>query len=51
MEEFIWRENIKYYRKVLDSVTDERERSRIVGLIAAEEQKEREALKAKALEA
>ena len=47
MEEFIRRENIKHYRCLLESVTDEGERARILQMIVAEEQKEREALKAK----
>jgi hypothetical protein len=40
----------QHYRQLLQSVSDEGERARILGLIAAEEAKEREALTGKGSE-
>ena len=38
---FIIRENIKHYRRLLDTTTDERERTRLHALLAEERQKEK----------
>jgi hypothetical protein len=38
---FVIRENIKHYRRLLDTTTDERERARLHALLAEERQKER----------
>ena len=40
---FIRRENVKHYRLLLDTVTDEAERQKILKLLAEEQQKQRDA--------
>jgi hypothetical protein len=39
MERFIHRQNIEHYEKLLQTVTDEAERKRILKLLAEEKQK------------
>jgi hypothetical protein len=43
MERFVRRQNVEHYRHLLETVTDEGERKRIIDLLAEEEQKEKEA--------
>lgn len=43
MERFVRRQNIKHYRHLLESTTDEAERNRLRRLIAEERQKQIEA--------
>jgi hypothetical protein len=43
MDRFIRRENIKHYRELLKTITDEAERQRILKLVAEEEQKQKDA--------
>ncbi|MGE5166041.1 MAG: hypothetical protein ACM3IH_18720 [Sphingobacteriales bacterium] len=40
---FIWRENVKHYRLLLETVTDEKVRQEILKLLAEEQQKQRAA--------
>ena len=40
MDRFIRRENVKHYRELLKSVTDENERQRILALMREEQQKQ-----------
>jgi len=43
MEEFIRRQNIERYRRLLETVSDEAERRRILQLLAEEQKKQSEA--------
>ena len=43
MERFIRRENVKHYRELLKTVTDERVRERLLKLLAEEQQKQKDA--------
>jgi len=43
MERFIRRQNIEHYRRLLETVTDEAERQKILKLLAEEQKKESEA--------
>jgi hypothetical protein len=43
MEQFIRRQNIEYYRRLLETVTDETDRQRILKLLAEEQKKQLEA--------
>jgi hypothetical protein len=43
MEQFIRRQNIEHYRRLLETVADEAERQRILKLLAEEQKKELEA--------
>lgn len=40
---FVRRENVKHYRLLLEKVTDEAERQRILKLLAEEQKKQRDA--------
>ncbi len=40
---FVRQENVKYYRRLLESVTDETERQKILHLLAEEREKQRAA--------
>ena len=40
MERFVRRENVKHYRELLKSVTDENERQRILALMREEQDKQ-----------
>jgi hypothetical protein len=42
MERFIRRQNIEHYRRLLETVADERERHRILKLLAEEQKKQAE---------
>ena len=43
MESFVRRQNIEHFRRLLESVSDEQERQRILKLLEEEKQKQREA--------
>ena len=43
MEQFIRRQNIEHYRRLLETVRDEVERQRILKLLAEEQKKQAEA--------
>lgn len=43
MDRFIRRENVKHYRELLKTVTDETERQKILKLLAEEEKKQKDA--------
>jgi hypothetical protein len=43
MDRFIRRENVRHYRELLRTVTDEAERQRILKLLAEERQKQKDA--------
>ena len=43
MEKFVRRQNIKHYRDLLETVTDEEERRRILKLLDEEQQKQQDA--------
>ena len=40
---FIRRENVKHYRRLLEAITDESERQKILRLLAEEQNKQRDA--------
>ena len=42
MENFVRRQNIEHFRRLLQTVTDESERQRILALLKDEEQKQKE---------
>jgi len=43
MERFVRRKNIEHYQHLLERVTDEAERQRLIKLLAEEEQKQKDA--------
>jgi hypothetical protein len=43
VDRFVRRENVKHYRLLLEQITDEAERQRILRLLAEEEKKQRDA--------
>ena len=43
VERFIRRQNVAHYRKLLETVTDEKERERILKLLNEEQQKQKDA--------
>ena len=42
MDEFVRRQNVERYRRLLERVTEETERHKILNLLAAEEQKQKD---------
>jgi hypothetical protein len=43
MDRFIRQKNVEHYRLLLDTTTNETERQRILGLLAEEQQKQKDA--------
>jgi len=43
MDRFIRRQNVEHYRHLLETVTDEKERERILKLLEEEQQKQKDA--------